>query len=439
MARKSLPTEPFELVVGELDAHGRATGTMGDRRLAVHGALPGERVVARYLLGRRFKGQAETLEAIDAATGRVKPACPQFGVCGACALQHLDTSGQLDFKQSRLDALLDGVDVAPDLWLPPLDGGRWQYRRKARLSVRHVRKKERVLLGFRERDGRFVTDMAECPILAEPVGERLTELGDLLQTLDARDRIPQLEVACGDHDAVIILRHLDELSDADRARLMEFQSITGLGIWLQGGGPATAGPLDDATPKSLAYRLDNEDLVFQFHPLDFFQVNAPLNALMVDQAMEQLALDAGHRALDLFSGLGNFTLPMAKRAAEVVGVEGSDDMTRRAADNAARNGIGNARFETADLYADTVGDNWPDGPFDRVLLDPPRSGAEALLDRVAATGAERIVYVSCNPETLARDAGRLVHGLGYKLAAAGIMDMFPHTTHVESMAVFEQR
>ena len=438
MGRKKLPAEPFEVDAGPLDREGRALADHGDRRLTVHGALPGETVQARYLFGRRFRGQAETLEVLSPAPSRVPPACPHFGTCGACALQHLGTEGQLAFKQDLLAGLLDDAGVQPAAWLAPLDGGRWHYRRKARLSLRDVRKKEKTLLGFRERDGRFVTDMSECHVLSEPVVSCLPQLTALVQELEGRARIPQIEVACGDEAAVLILRHLDPLADADVDRLARFQAESGLGIWLQSKGPDTAAPLNGDSPVELAYSLPDEDLVFRFHPLDFFQVNAPLNQLMVRQALHELDLSSTHRVLDLFCGLGNFTLPIARHAGEVVGLEGAEAMTQRAAENALHNCLTNTRFAVADLYAEQLSVAWPAGHFDRVLLDPPRSGALQVLPAVAETAADRVVYVSCNPETLARDAAELVSKHGYRLKSAGIMDMFPHTAHVESMAVFER-
>ncbi len=422
--------------IHSLDRHGAGIAEHEGRRLLVWGGLPGERVNARYLFGRRFRGQAQVLEVLSAADDRVEAPCPSFGTCSACALQHLDAPAQLDFKQERLLRHLDEQGgVTPGGTLPPLDADRWRYRRKARLSVRYVARKERVLVGFRERDGRFVTDMQACHTLYPTVADALPALAALVGELEARATIPQIEVSCGDDSAALVFRHLEPLSDGDRERLERFERETGLRLYLQPKGPDTVHALVPG-PSRLAYRVPEEDLEFAFEPLDFIQVNASLNRRMIAQALDLLQLEPTERVLDLFCGLGNFTLPLAKRAGEVVGLEGSADLVQRARDNANRNGVANVRFADVDLYGERVGESWPDEPFDAVLLDPPRSGAGPVLDRIAATGARRVLYVSCNPETLAVDAGSLVRDHGYRLEAVGAMDMFPQTTHIEAMALF---
>lgn len=438
MGRRRLSPEPFDVAVDALDDAGRGRAVHQDRPLAVWGALPGERVQARFLFGRRFKGQAETLEVLEAAPERDTPRCPSFGTCSACSLQHLAPSAQLAFKQDRLlDELRRDEGLEPERVLPPLDAGRWGYRRKARLSVRDVKGKGRVLVGFRERDARFVTDMRVCHTLHPLVAHQLPALSDLVGDLDARTTIPQIEATCGDEEGALVFRHLEPLTDADRERLERFEAERGLRVYLQPKGPDTVHPLRPG-PSRLSYRLPEHDVTFRFEPLDFVQVNGDLNQRMIAQALELLDPGPEERVLDLFCGLGNFSLPLARRCAGVVGLEGAASLVRRAGENARDNGVTNAAFREADLYGEDVGDAWPDEAFDAVLLDPPRSGAGPILDRIAATTAHRVVYVSCNPRTLAEDARVLVREHGFRLAAAGAMDMFPQTTHIEAMALFER-
>lgn len=436
--RKRLPAEPFPADIEELLDNGRGVAMHEARSLEVFDALPGEQVMARYLFGRRFRGQAQQVEVLQAASTRAEPRCPHFGICSACALQHMAAEAQRDFKQAiLLRKLKEAAGLVPDTVLPPLHGEAWRYRRKARLSVRFVAGKGRVLLGFRERDGRFVTDMEECHVLAPQVADRLGDLLALLNGLDAAASIPQIEVTCGDEDAALVFRHLEALGDADLERLRGFALATGLSVLLQPGGPDTVTALEPADPE-LQYALPEFGLRYHFQPLDFIQVNGDLNRKMVRQALALLAPGNDEAVLDLFCGLGNFTLPLACSAARVTGVEGAESLVQRARENAEANGIGNADFRQADLYATDTDLSWSGGAFDKVLLDPPRSGAEPILPAIAETGASRIVYVSCNPDTLASDARILTDGHGFRLAAAGIMDMFPQTTHIEVMAVFER-
>lgn len=436
--RRILPAEPFELRIDHLLENGRGQAQVEGRSLQVHDALPGERVRARYLFGRRFRGQAQTVEVLDPAPERVPPRCRHFGACSACSLQHLALPAQVARKQQwLLDHLQAHGGLKPGRMLAPLQADAWQYRRKARLSVRYVAAKGRVLVGFRERGGRFVADLGECHVLRAPVAERLGDLARVVDSLAARAAIPQIEVACGDERCALVFRHLVPLDDADRERLRAFQRETSLAVWLQPGGPDTAQPLaPDAAP--LSYALPEYALEFAFWPLDFIQVNGALNRLMVRQALELLAPTGSDRILDLFCGLGNFTLPLAQHSRAVTGVEADPALVERARDNARRNGVANARFESADLYADGGRPAWLADGFDLVLLDPPRAGAGPALAWLAGLGARRILYVSCNPVTMASDAARLVTEHGYLLGAAGVLDMFPHTTHMESMALFER-
>jgi len=433
--RKKLPTEPFTAAIRKQHHDGTGLTEHDGRRLRVFGALPGEAIRARYRFGRPFRGQAEVVDILQPAPQRVAPRCPHFGQCGGCALQHMDYVAQLEFKQGKVLGLLTDQGLAPEQVLPPLTAGPWYYRRKARLSVRDVPAKGRVLVGFREQDKRFVVDMRECHTLEKRVAGRLESLSRLLGTMDARRTIPQIEVSCGDEDCALIFRHLEPLSGDDADRLLAFEADTGMAVWLQSKGPDTVCRLG-AGRHELSYRLPEQDVTIAFLPQDFTQVNGGLNRLMVGQALNLLAPGPEHRVLELFCGLGNFTLPLARRARFVAGLEGDAGLLRRARDNAERNGLRNVDFRQADLYAGNPAADWPQGGFDRVLLDPPRSGAAEVLAPVADSGASKLLYVSCNPETLARDAGMLVARFGFRLLAAGAMDMFPQTAHVEAMALF---
>jgi 23S rRNA (uracil1939-C5)-methyltransferase len=349
---------------------------------------------------------------------------------------HMDA--QLERKQSALlQALRAAGGVEPDQLYTPLDATHWNYRRKARLSVRDVPAKERVLIGFRERNARYVADMNECHILHPLIAHALPGLSRLLGTLDARATIPQIEVACGDERCALIMRHLEVLSDGDIDRLGEFARATGLGIYLQPAGPDSVKLLEPAGFQ-LEYALQPLDLHFRFDPLDFVQVNGVLNQQMVMRALELLEPRAEDHILDLFCGLGNFTLPLALGAGRVTGLEGSAEMVERARDNAERNGLANVGFHIADLYAPGAAPPWPAAGYNKLLLDPPRSGALELLPWIGASGVTRVLYISCNADTLARDAGFLVNEHGFRLSGAGVMNMFPHTHHSEAIALFER-
>lgn len=436
--RRPLPETPFESAIGSLGHDGRGVGSVEGRTAFVQGALPGETVRFRLTGRQRRFDEGEVVEVLEASPDRVRPRCPHFGVCGACALQHLAPDAQLRLKQDNLMQNLERIgEVKPGRVLEPLRGPVWNYRRKARLSVRRVHAKDRVLVGFRERQGRFVADMDSCEILDARIAAVLPELGPLVDRLSIAERIPQIEVACGDDAAMLTFRHLEPLTPEDHEILAAFGERTGLIVALQPGGPDTIHTLDGSEP-ALAFSLPAHDLTLAFGPSDFVQVNMDLNRLMIDRALDLLDPEPGHRALDLFCGLGNFTLPLARRCAEVIGVEGDEALVRHARRNARDNGLENVAFHAADLTADPAGMPWLRESFDRVLLDPPRSGAEAILPHVAASRAARVVYVSCHPASLARDAGLLVREHGYRLTAAGVMDMFPHTGHVESIALFER-
>ncbi len=351
-------------------------------------------------------------------------------------MQHQARERQILHKQQTLLDNLERIGkVKPRAVIAPLTGPYWGYRHKARLGVRYVHKKGRVLVGFREKQGRYLADLKRCEVLHPSVGGRLAELAQLIQGLDGREQIAQIEVAVGDETSVLVLRNLSPLTDADTAALTAYARETGLHIQLQPAGADSVQPLYPGESR-LFYRLPEQGLEFTFLPTDFTQVNPVINRRMVVQALDLLAPDTTDRVLDLFCGLGNFTLPIARRAGHVMGVEGDVGLVQRAWMNAQRNGVENVHFAVADLTQDPAGQPWLRGPYDKVLIDPPRSGAREMLPHLAALKPARLVYIACNPGSLARDAGLLVNAYGYQLDAAGVMDMFPHTTHVESMALF---
>ena len=436
--RRKFSREPFEVRVEDLSHDGRGVATREDKTIFIHGALPGESVEARLTGRRRRYDEGETLRVLEPSPHRIEPRCPHFGQCGGCSLQHLAPERQIEAKQRTLEQNLARIGkVTPDTLWAPLTGPLWGYRRKARLSVRYVHKKGRVLVGFRERYGRFVADLAECHVLDPRIAGQLVPLAELIHGMDARSAIPQIEVACGDESAALVFRHLEPLSDDDIGLLRQFEADSGLAVLLQPGGPATIHALTPPAPE-LRFGFPDLGLELAFGPSDFIQVNAEMNRRMVARALELLDPQPGERVLDLFCGLGNFTLPLATRGGEVVGVEGDAELVRKGTENARRNGLENVRFHAADLAVDPGAAPWLRGGYDKVLLDPPRSGAEFILEHVAASGAGRLVYVSCHPASLARDAGILVERHGFRLCGAGVMDMFPHTGHVESIALFER-
>ena len=437
-SRKKLSDQPFEVDIDSLDRKGLGLTVFQESNLHVYDALPGEKVVARYLFGRSNRGKAETLEVLEPSADRVVPPCPHFGNCGACSLQHMSMDAQLARKETVLKHFLEDTgQVKPARTYAPLSGSQWHYRRKARLSVRDVAAKDRVLVGFRERNGRFVADMNECHILRQEIADALPAISSLITTLECRATIPQIEVACGDEQSVLIIRHLEELSGKDTESLRRFARESGLGIFLQAAGPDSIRLLEPEGLQ-LEYSIESLDLKFQFDPLDFIQVNGGLNQQMVKRALELLDPQVRDNVLDLFCGLGNFTLPLAQRAGRVTGVEGSVQMVERARSNAKLNGLANAEFHSADLYQALKNPPWPNADYNKILLDPPRSGAQELLPWIAASNVQRVLYISCNPETLARDAGILVNQYGFNLKGAGIIDMFPQTPHSEAMALFER-
>ncbi len=436
--RRKLPREPFEASIEDLRHDGRGVTTHQDKKVFVHGALPGERVSVRLTDRKRNYDEGEALDIIEPSADRIEPRCPHFGQCGGCSLQHLDPAKQIQAKHHALVQNLERTGkVKPGEFWEPLTGPLWGYRRKARLSVRYVHKKERVLVGFRERYGRFVADMQTCFVLDERIASQLENLSTLVFSMDARRSIPQIEVACGDESCALVFRHLEPLSEADLEKLRLFAMDSGIAVLLQPSGPASIHCLEPAGV-DLHFSVPEFGVQLAFGPADFIQVNTVMNRQMIHRVMELLDPADSDRVLDLFCGLGNFTLPIAGKAGRVVGIEGDSELVRRAGENARRNGLDNVIFHAADLNQDPGSAAWLKQPYDKVLVDPPRSGAEFILPHIAASEAKRVVYVSCHPASLARDAGILVHQHGFRLLGAGVMDMFPHTGHVESIALFER-
>ena len=437
MARGITPSEVHEADIVDLSHDGRGVARIDGKAVFVEGALPRERVRLRVIKRRRQMDEAVLVEVLTASPDRATARCQHFGICGGCSLQHLSAGAQVAAKQRELLENLERIgSVHPERVLDALRGPEWAYRRRARLGVKYVHKKGRVLAGFRERDKPYLADLRRCEILTEPLGLLPQDLAALVETLGVREKIPQVEVAAGDAAAALVFRVLEPPGAQDLEKLANFGEARGLQIFLQSGGLDTVRPLrTDYAP--LNYKIDSGNIVIEFGPVDFLQINRDINVSMVDAAMNLLQVNPTDTVLDLFCGLGNFTLPLARRALSVVGVEGEATLVAKARANAVRNGIGNAQLAVENLFEPDTFGAWASARYDLVLLDPPRAGASALLATMAQWRPRRVVYISCHPGSLARDAGTLVHAQGFRLTDAGVMDMFPHTTHIESIAVFE--
>lgn len=437
--KKKIPTTPVELTIESLSHDGRGIAHLDGKIQFVEGALAGETVRATYTDTRSRFDELKTDAVITASNDRIEPPCAHAKLCGGCSLQHIDPTAQIRFKQAVLQEQFKHFgDINADLLLEPMTGPEHGYRRKARLGVRYVAKRDEVLVGFREKRSSFITDVSECIVLDQRIGAKIPALRALIRSLSIYRTLPQVEVAAGDNETALVFRHMTPLSEGDMEQLIAFGETHHFHIYLQPKGPDTVHRIFPAGGDNrLSYRLDEFDLTMKFHPMDFTQVNADINQRMVSRAIDWLELGAEDRVLDLFCGLGNFTLPLARRAGEVVGVEGDDTMVIRGRENANSNNLHNVKFYGADLQADFTKNEWAKQGFNKILIDPPRSGALDVVRYLPAFGASRIVYVSCNPATLARDAGVLVEQ-GYRMIKAGVMDMFPHTTHVESIALFEK-
>lgn len=440
MTRRNRSAEPIDMTVDveSLSNDARGVARHAGKTVFVDGALPGEKVRCRTVRRRSKYDSAIVTEVLQAAPTRVTPRCDAFGRCGGCSLQHMAADAQIQAKQQvLLDNLRHIGGLTPAALLAPLTADSWGYRRKARLGVRVVPKKGGVLVGFRERHSSYIAVMQHCEILDPRFAQLITPLRELIGQLSIANRIPQVEVAAGDDTACLVFRHLLPFTAQDIDRLAEFGRRHDVAVLLQPKGPDSVTDLDGEQPGLLSYRLPEWNLDMCFRATDFTQVNASINRQMISLALGLLDAQPGESVLDLFCGIGNFTLPLARQGASVTGIEGDAGLVAMARENAASNALTEAAFITADLYQEPLEGSWLRKPYDRILLDPPRSGAMEVVKQLPSLHARRIVYVSCNPATLARDAQLLVNKAGYRLQAAGVMDMFPHTTHVESIAVFD--
>ena len=429
------------LQIESLDHEGKGIGRREGKTIFVDGALTGERVIASSYRKKPEFEQAQATHILKPSPYRVSPKCDWFGICGGCTHQHLDEAAQVAAKQRVLEDCFKHIGkVRPESILPPIHGPTWGYRTRARLSVRYVPKKGGVLVGFHERRSSYVADMTSCEVLPPQISALLPKLRELVASLSIRDRLPQIELAAGERLSVLVLRIMEPLTPADEVRVRGFADLHGIQFWLQPKGPDTAYPFHPLDTAELAYSLPEFDLDMPFRPTEFTQVNHGVNRMLIRRAMRMLDVQAGERIGDFFCGLGNFSLPIARRGAQVVGVEGSAGLVARALENAGRNGLAPlCEFKVANLFEITPEGYAGLGHFDKLLIDPPRDGAIELVKSLPDADAPlRIVYVSCNPATLARDASVLVHQKGYRLVSAGVANMFPHTAHVESIALFER-
>jgi len=431
------------VLIESLDREGRGIARVEGKAIFVEGGLPGELVSYTSYRRKPTYEQASATAILEASAEREEPRCPHYGVCGGCSMQHLEARAQVAVKQRVLeDSLWHIGKLRPETMLRAVYGLWWGYRHRARLSVRLVPKKGGVLVGFHERKSSFIADMRSCDVLPKSISDLLLPLRELIAGLSNPTRLPQIELAVGEAVTALVLRILDPLSAADEDALRGFAAQHRIQFWLQRAGPDTAEPFFPTDSPPLYYSLPEFGIQIRFRPTDFTQVNHAVNRILVRQAMALLDPRPGERIADLFCGMGNFSLPIASRGAEVLGVEGNAELVRRAEANARDNGLaGRARFQTANLFEASNCAQFAAGGhagFDKLLIDPPRDGAVEVVKALGEAGPRRIVYVSCDPATLARDAEVLVHVKGYRLLAAGVVNMFPHTSHVESIALFEK-
>lgn len=426
--------------IESLEHEGRGVTHVDGKTIFVDGALAGETVEYASYRKKPSYELAQAVRIIEASSQRVTPRCRWFGVCGGCSMQHLDAPAQAAVKQRVLeDALWHLARLRAEALFPAIHGIPWGYRYRARVSVRLVPKKGGVLVGFHERRSSYVADMTSCEVLPPHVSLLLPRLRELIAAMSRPDRLPQIEVALGDATTALVLRHLEPLTEPDMARLREFAGVHSIDWWLQSGGPDTVTPLAAESANRLCYALPEFGVRMEFRPTDFTQVNFGINRMLIRRAMHLLDPQSGERIADMFCGLGNFTLPIASFGACGVGIEGSRALTLRAEQNARANNLAHrTEFRVANLFEITPDALAALGRFDKMLIDPPREGAVELVKSLGEDAPPRIVYVSCNPATLARDAAILVHEKGYRLRGAGIANMFPQTSHVESIAHFER-
>jgi len=416
---------------------GRGIAHIGGKTIFVFGALTGEEVRIQIRKSNRNYDEAITLDVIQPSSLRITPQCEAFEVCGGCSLQHINSDEQVAFKQQSLLQMMQHAGIEIEQIIPPLRSQSWGYRRKARLGVKFVRKKDRVLVGFRERNTPFLADMARCEVLIPRIGHHLQDLAELIEGLEAREFIPQIEVASDDANVVLVFRHLQPLSDDDIQKLIDFARLNQFWIQLQPGGPDSIVNLYPEKQTLYFTPLQNDEIRIRFNAVDFTQVNAEINQQMVKQALNFLDLRKTDKILDLYCGLGNFTLPIARRCSKVTGIEGDEVMVRRAKQNAQEQMISNSEYFVADLSQPDLEVGWMRQQYDKIVLDPPRLGAYEISQIIARFDAKIIVYISCQPSSLVRDS-KIFCDKGYRLTHLGIMDMFPQTAHVESMAVFER-
>lgn len=430
----------MSVTIESLDHEARGVAHADDKALFIDGALPGEQVEYSVYRKKPTFAFAQMTRLVRESFTRVSPRCPHFGVCGGCSLQHMDASAQVAAKQRILENNLWHIGrVKPEQLLAPIHGPSWGYRHRARLSSRYVEKKGGVLVGFHERKSSFIADMHQCEVMPPRMSRLIDPLRALIGGLSRPDRIPQIEIALSDDVDVLVLRVMEPLSATDEDALRAFADQHTIQWWLQSKGPDTVLPFYPLTSPGLRYRLPEFAIDMPFSPSEFTQVNPAVNQVLVRRALSLLDPQPGERIADLFCGLGNFTLPIARRGADVVGMEGSAALVARATANSAHNGLSQrTQFQTANLFEVTEASYLAWGRFDKLLIDPPRDGAMELVKALSGDLPQRIVYISCNPATLARDANVLVHTKGYRLAGAGIANMFPHTAHVESIALFER-
>lgn len=430
-----------EALIESLDHEGRGVAHVNEKVIFVEGGLHGERVEYQSYHRKPRYEQAQATAILRESSQRVTPRCPHFGICGGCSMQHVSASAQIAAKQRVLeDALWHLAKLKPEIWYPPITGPSWGYRYRARLAIRLVEKKGGILIGFHEKRRSFVAQMTSCAVLPPEISRLLPDLKMLIEAMSQPNRLPQLEVAIGYGQKVLVLRHLEPLTASDQQLLQAFANEHQVVWYLQPQGPASTKLFYPIDAQPLAYTLPEYALSLRFSPTEFTQVNHGVNRLLVNRAMHLLDPRPGERIADMFCGLGNFTLPIAKLGATAVGIEGSRELVDRARTNAELNGLADrTEFFVADLFETSAQNLSALGRFDKMLVDPPRDGAAALMNALDDDAPGRIVYVSCKPSTLARDAAILVHEKGYRLRGAGIANMFPHTSHVESIALFERQ
>ena len=445
--RKQFSKEPVETIIESLSHDSRGVAHVDEKVVFIDGALPNETVRFIYTRKKRDFGEGKLDEILVASPDRIEPKCRYFGYCGGCSLQHIAAKDQIEQKQDLLIDQLQRIgQVSVNHLLPALTGPEWGYRSKARLTVRDVPGKGRVLVGFREKGTRYVADMLSCEVLDPVVANQLESLSDLVGTLSIRSKIPQIEVAVGENHTALVFRILEDLIAKDRQNLAEYGQQQNMQIYVQRNGPSHIERIDadngneqsNSNVELLHYKLPDFDITFWFQPVEFTQVNLEINRKMIARVVELMQPDQNDTILDLFCGIGNLTLPIARHAGRVVGVEGAETSVERATYNAAYNQIENTQFYRADLIRDLDKHDWAHQNYNKLLLDPSRAGAVEVLPWIPRWNPDRIVYVSCNPSTLARDAGIIVNDYHYRLISAGVMDMFPHTTHVESIVLFEK-